>query len=62
VKVPQLDTIGDLKSLLWTLTSVPPERMKLLGLVKGKLPGDEQEMGSLGLGGAGGDKGFMMVS
>ena len=60
IKIPCLDTIGDLKSVLWTLTSVPPARMKLLGLVKGKLPGDEQEMGSLGLV-AGVEKLFMMV-
>ncbi|KPV78410.1 uncharacterized protein RHOBADRAFT_33090 [Rhodotorula graminis WP1] len=50
ITVQELDTVGDLKMLLWSLTSVPPERQKIVGLVKGKLPGDEQEVVELGLG------------
>jgi hypothetical protein len=42
--------VGDLKQLLWSLTTVPPDRQKLVGLVKGKLPGDEEEVIKLGLG------------
>ena len=36
--------IDDLKSLLFSLTDVPPERQKILGLVKGKLPPEEESM------------------
>lgn len=61
VTVVESDTVGDLKATLWSLTSVPPQRQKLVGLVKGKLPGDEAEVVSLGLGG-GAPKQFMMVS
>lgn len=61
VTVVESDTVGDLKATLWSLTSVPPHRQKLVGLVKGKLPGDEAEVVSLGLGG-GAPKQFMMVS
>ncbi|MBW0470711.1 hypothetical protein O181_010426 [Austropuccinia psidii MF-1] len=34
-------TVGDLKVVLYSLTAVPPERQKILGLVPGKIPGDE---------------------
>jgi ubiquitin-like domain-containing CTD phosphatase 1 len=82
VSVVESDTVGDLKTLLWSLTSVPPERQKvrigrgsqrrrrantrlvtqILGLVKGKLPGDEAEVMSLGLlQGGTKAKEFMMV-
>lgn len=46
--------------LLWSLTSVPPDRQKIVGLVKGKLPGDEQEVVKLGLGNTS-KKEFMLV-
>ncbi|BGP12797.1 hypothetical protein JCM10213_008058 [Rhodosporidiobolus nylandii] len=61
VAVVESDTVGDLKQMLWSLTSVPPERQKIVGLVKGKLPGDEQEVVKLGLGDAGKAKQFMMI-
>ncbi|GAA5994881.1 uncharacterized protein JCM10292_004410 [Rhodotorula paludigena] len=63
VRVLESDTVGDLKHLLWSLTSVPPERQKLVGLVKGRLPGDEQEVVKLGLGAdsVGKVKEFMMI-
>ncbi|GAA5980083.1 hypothetical protein JCM10908_001528 [Rhodotorula pacifica] len=50
VSVVESDTIGDLKAVLFSLTNVPPERQKIVGLAKGKLPGDEQEVVKLGLG------------
>jgi len=46
------------------LTTVPPDRQKLVGLVKGKLPGDEEEVVKLGLGDASSGKKakeFMMM-
>lgn len=49
VTVMHDDTVGDLKGLLFSLTTVPPARQKLVGLVKGALPGDEISVGSLGL-------------
>ncbi|GAA6036906.1 hypothetical protein JCM8097_006347 [Rhodosporidiobolus ruineniae] len=65
VSIVESDTVGDLKQLLWSLTSVPPDRQKLVGLVRGKLPGDEEEVVKLGLGegaAAGGKKKeFMMI-
>ncbi|GAA6047281.1 hypothetical protein JCM3770_001865 [Rhodotorula araucariae] len=63
VTVREFDTVGDLKQLLWSLTGVPPDRQKIVGLVRGKLPGDEQEVVKLGLGpaGAGKAKEFMMI-
>lgn len=49
---------------MWSLTNVPPERQKLVGLTKGKLPGDEEAVVKLGLG-AGATTGklkeFMMI-
>lgn len=48
VEVNETDTVGDLKATLYSLTDVPPQRMKLIGLTK-KLPGDEVEIASLGL-------------
>jgi ubiquitin-like domain-containing CTD phosphatase 1 len=36
--------VFDLKALLQSLTDVPPERQKILGLVKGKLPPDQDRM------------------
>lgn len=36
--------VFDLKAALFSLTNVPPERQKILGLVKGKLPPDEERV------------------
>ena len=36
--------IFDLKVVLFSMTDVPPERQKILGLVKGKLPPDDEWM------------------
>lgn len=36
--------VFDLKAALQSLTDVPPERQKILGLVKGKLPPDQARM------------------
>ncbi|SCV68280.1 BQ2448_401 [Microbotryum intermedium] len=44
--VVESDTVGDLKVTIWTMTSVPSERQKIVGLVKGKLPSDEVEVKS----------------
>ncbi|KAI0690580.1 HAD IIID h [Cytidiella melzeri] len=43
------DRVFDLKSALYSLTDVPPERQKILGLVKGKLPSDEVAIADLKL-------------
>ncbi|GAA5922874.1 uncharacterized protein JCM15063_003454 [Sporobolomyces koalae] len=61
LQVAASDTVGDLKAILFSLTGVPPDRMKLVGLLKGKLPGDEEEVVNLGLGTAGKKKEFMMI-
>lgn len=39
--VAESDRVYDLKAALQSLTNVPPERQKILGLVKGKLPPDQ---------------------
>ena len=36
--------IFDLKAVIFSMTDVPPERQKILGLVKGKLPPDDGRM------------------
>ncbi|KAF8503797.1 HAD subfamily IIID h [Russula emetica] len=43
------DRIFDLKAVLFSMTDVPPERQKILGLVKGRLPPDDGRIGDLGL-------------
>lgn len=45
--------------MIWSLTSVPPERMKILGLIKGKLPPEEVEVCTFLVEGK--TKEFMMV-
>ena len=40
----RIHRVYDLKSKLFSLTNVPPERQKILGLVKGKLPPDGEAM------------------
>ncbi|KAH9950185.1 HAD subfamily IIID h [Amylocystis lapponica] len=47
--VAESDRVYDLKACLQSLTDVPPERQKILGLVKGKLPPDEERIGNLQL-------------
>ncbi|KAK4054948.1 hypothetical protein OIV83_000872 [Microbotryomycetes sp. JL201] len=61
VQVVETDCLGDVKASLWSLTGVAPDRQKLIGLVKGKLPGDEVEVKSLGLSPDGPARKFMMV-
>ncbi len=41
--------VYDLKGSLHDLTKVPPERQKILGLVKGKLPPDQERIADLKL-------------
>lgn len=41
--------VYDLKAALLSLTNVPPERQKILGLVKGSLPPDQERLGNLNL-------------
>lgn len=41
------DAVTDLKAMLFSMTDVPPERQKILGLVRGKLPIDETVLGDL---------------
>ena len=55
------DTVGDLKDKIWSLTNVPPERQKLLGL--GRVSGEHYSVASLtgNLTKNGGLKDFMLV-
>lgn len=41
------ETVGDLKAILFSMTDVPPESQKLLGMVKGKQPSDDTQLGSV---------------
>ncbi|CDU24885.1 uncharacterized protein SPSC_04718 [Sporisorium scitamineum] len=41
------ETVADLKAILYSMTDVPPESQKLLGLVKGKQPGDDAQLGTI---------------
>ncbi|RPD66450.1 HAD subfamily IIID h [Lentinus tigrinus ALCF2SS1-7] len=47
--IAESDRVFDLKASLMSLTDVPPERQKILGLVKGKLPTDDERIGDLKL-------------
>ncbi|RKO98563.1 hypothetical protein CXG81DRAFT_15756 [Caulochytrium protostelioides] len=47
--VPLDANIAELKALITELTDVPPDRQKLVGLVRGKLPSDLIVLESLGL-------------
>ncbi|KAI0780617.1 HAD subfamily IIID h [Trametes elegans] len=49
LEVAESDRVYDLKAALMSLTNVPPERQKILGLVKGKLPSDAERIGDLKL-------------
>lgn len=44
LEIAESDRVYDLKAALHSLTEVPPERQKILGLVKGKLPPDQGRM------------------
>lgn len=41
------ETVADLRAILFSMTDVPPESQKLLGMVKGKQPSDDTELGSI---------------
>ncbi|THH06715.1 hypothetical protein EW145_g3892 [Phellinidium pouzarii] len=47
--IAESDRVYDLKSLLFSMTNVPPDRQKILGLVKGKLPPEEETIANLKL-------------
>ncbi|KAI5119947.1 hypothetical protein M0805_002136 [Coniferiporia weirii] len=47
--IAEFDRVDDLKSLLFSMTDVPPERQKILGLVKGKLPPDDETIANMKL-------------
>jgi len=47
--IAESDRVYDLKAALRELTNVPEERQKILGLVKGKLPPDQERIGDLKL-------------
>ncbi|KAE8209292.1 hypothetical protein CF327_g6706 [Tilletia walkeri] len=46
-RLSEHDEVADLKAVLFSLTDVPKERQKLLGLVKGALPPDQASLGSI---------------
>lgn len=47
--VAETDTVGDLKALIFSQTTIPLERQKILNLSKGKLPEDETVLSHLNL-------------
>ena len=47
--VAETDTVGDLKALIFSQTTVPPERQKIIGLAKGKLSDDDVTIAQLQL-------------
>ncbi|KIM86178.1 hypothetical protein PILCRDRAFT_816102 [Piloderma croceum F 1598] len=47
--IAESDRVFDLKAALQSLTDIPPERQKILGLVKGKLPPDQERVADLKL-------------
>jgi len=49
ISVAESDTVGDLKALIFSQTTIPVERQKILSLTKGKLPDDETVLGQLKL-------------
>ncbi|CAD6577055.1 MAG: hypothetical protein CYPHOPRED_000154 [Cyphobasidiales sp. Tagirdzhanova-0007] len=54
ISIAESDTVGDLKALIFSQTTIPVERQKILGLVKGKLPEDEVVLSQLQLSGLSG--------
>ncbi|TFK76360.1 HAD subfamily IIID h [Pluteus cervinus] len=51
LSIAESDRVFDLKNVIHNLTRVPPERQKILGLVKGKLPPEQERIGDLRIGG-----------
>ncbi|KIJ69166.1 hypothetical protein HYDPIDRAFT_179046 [Hydnomerulius pinastri MD-312] len=49
LELAESDRVFDLKTSLMSLTNVPPERQKVLGLVKGKLPPDQARISELNI-------------
>jgi len=49
LEIADSDRVFDLKASLQSLTQVPPERQKIIGLVKGKLPPDQGRIADLRL-------------
>ncbi|THV07809.1 HAD IIID h [Dendrothele bispora CBS 962.96] len=49
LRIADTDRVLDLKTSLYEQTKVPPERQKILGLVKGKLPPDQGTIADLKL-------------
>lgn len=49
VLVAETDTVGDLKALIFSQTTIPVERQKILNLCKGKLPEDDTVIAHLNL-------------
>ncbi|CEH17310.1 TFIIF-interacting CTD phosphatase, including NLI-interacting factor (involved in RNA polymerase II regulation) [Ceraceosorus bombacis] len=49
VRLAEDDSVLELKMIIFSLTDVPPERQKLLGLTRGKLPIDEAPLSSLAI-------------
>ncbi|PWN45262.1 hypothetical protein IE81DRAFT_320445 [Ceraceosorus guamensis] len=49
VRLAEDDSVLELKMMIFSLTDVPPERQKLLGLTRGKLPIDEAPLSSLAI-------------
>ncbi|KAF9261389.1 HAD IIID h [Marasmius fiardii PR-910] len=49
IDIADSDRVLDLKTAIQDLTRVPPERQKILGLVKGKLPPDQGRISDLNL-------------
>lgn len=47
VRLAEDETVADLKAILFSMTDVPPESQKLLGMVKGKQPSDETPLGTI---------------
>jgi hypothetical protein len=47
--VAETDTVGDLKALIFSQTTIPVERQKILNLCKGKLPEDDVVLEHLNL-------------
>ncbi|SPO28915.1 uncharacterized protein UTRI_05040_B [Ustilago trichophora] len=41
------ETVADLRGILFSMTDVPPESQKLLGMVKGKQPSDDTQLGTI---------------
>lgn len=46
-RLPEDETVGDLKAILFSMTDVPPESQKLLGMVKCKQPSDDTPLGTI---------------